>query len=277
MIVKKDIHTFNETARILLREDNFVYILPHPALRDQISNYTITFPSKALLSDNYTVIPHGCATLVFSDNRRALDGNLFGPMTKPRMVGGHANQCDMLVIIEFQPAGLSAFTGIHQKELANQIISFEIIHSALNRLISEVLERARSLDELIAHLDRILLDNVYAKCPSELKMATDMMMKSAGNISCKELAASVYYSERHLGRIFQNYFGMSIKTFSRLVRINKAIRLMQNPHYHLTYTCCETGFYDLPHFIHDFKSACGLTPQEYQNRMSDFYNAIAKF
>jgi len=277
MIVKKDIHAFHETNRILLRENDYVYILPHPALRGQISNYTVTFPSTEIISDDYTVIPHGSATLVFSYHRYAFSGNLFGPMTKPCMVGGQANQCDMLVIIEFQPAGLSALTGENQKELADRRISFEIIHSTLNRLILDALERAGSLDELIVRLDRIFIDNLYAKCPSELQIATELLRKSAGNISCKELAASVYYSERHLGRMFQTYFGMNTKTFSRLVRINKAIRLMQNTRYPLECASCETGFYDLPHFIHDFKSVCGLTPQEYRIKMSDFYNEIAKF
>lgn len=207
MIAKKDLYTFNETKRVLLRENDYIYILPHPALRDRISNYTITFPNPKILPDNYTVIPHGSATLVFFCQQGVFNGNLFGPMSRPCMVGGLANQSELLVIIEFQPAGLSAFTRIPQKELA----------------------------------------------------------------------ASVYYSERHLNRIFQNYIGMNTKTFSRLVRLNKAIRLMQNTQYQMTDTSCETGFYDLPHFIHDFKSVCGLTPQEYRNRMSDFYNEIAKF
>ncbi len=38
-----------------------------------------------------------------------------------------------------------------------------------------------------------------------------------------------------------------------------------------------TGFYDMPHFIHEFKSICGITPQKYQDNMSDFYSEIAKF
>lgn len=277
MIAKKDIHAFHQTNRILLGENDFVYILPHPALRGQISNYTVTFPSTEIISDDYTVIPHGSATLVFSYSQRELGGHLFGPMTKPCMVGGLANQSELLVIIEFQPAGFSALTGVNQKELANQTILFELIHSTLNRLIAEELERAGSLDELIARLDRILLGNVSPQYPSELQMAAEMMMKSAGSLSCKELAASVYYSERHLGRLFQYHFGMNTKTFSRLVRINKAIRLMINPSDSIDCVSRETGYYDVSHFIHDFKSVCGLTPQDYRNRMSDFYSEIAKY
>lgn len=277
MIIKKDILTFHQTDRILLRENDFVYILPHPLLRRQISNYTVTFPNKEIISDNYTVIPHGSATLVFSRGGSDLSSNLFGPLTKPCMVGRLANQYDMLLIIEFQPAGLSAFTGINQKELADQRIPFEGISSTLNSLLSEALESASDLDELIGLLDMLLLKNLYAAYPPELQIATDIMVKNAGNISCKELSSLVYYSERHLNRIFKNYLGMTTKTFSRMVRINKAIQLMQNPKCSITCASFETGFYDLPHFIHDFTSVCGMTPQEYRNNMSDFYNEIAKF
>lgn len=277
MIVKKEIQTFSQADRILLRANDFIYILPHAALRGHISNYTITFPNKDIISDNYTIIPHGSATLVCSFDRWGLRGDLFGPITKPCFVGSLANQCDMLLIIEFQPAGLHAFTGVDQKELANQMIPFEMINSALNRWILETLESTEHLDELIARLDGLLLESLQATYPSALQMAAKRMLETGGNISCKELSASVYYSERHLNRIFEQYLGMNTKTFSRMVRINKAIRLMQNAEYNLTSTFYETGFYDLPHFIHDFKSVCGKTPQEYRNNMSDFYSEIAKF
>lgn len=79
------------------------------------------------------------------------------------------------------------------------------------------------------------------------------------------------------GCMFEQYLGMNTKTFSRMIRINKAIRLMQNPKRNITGISYETGFYDLPHFIHDFKSVCGMTPQEYRSNMSDFYSEIAKF
>lgn len=277
MIAKKDIRTFKQACRILFRESDFIYILPHPALRDHISNYTITFPNKEIISDNYTVIPHGSATLVFSYAESGFCSNLFGPITKPCMVGGLANQSDVLLIIEFQPAGLAAFTGIHQKELANRIIPYEVINSTLNRLILEVLESTDYLDELIDRLDRCLFENLHAPYPSELQIAAKMMIKSNGNISCKEVSDFVYYSQRHLNRIFDSYLGMNTKTFSRIIRINKAIRLIQNPQCSITCASCETEFYDLPHFIHDFKAICGITPQEYRNNMSNFYSEIAKF
>lgn len=41
MIARKDIRTFKDTYRILLRQQDFVYILPHPALGTWISNYNL--------------------------------------------------------------------------------------------------------------------------------------------------------------------------------------------------------------------------------------------
>lgn len=277
MIGKKDIQLFSKPHRILLRAKDFIYILPHKTLGDCISNYTITFPNRDIISDHYTVIPHGSATLVFSCDRSGLRGNLFGPLTKSCVVGGLANQCDMLLIIEFQPAGLYAFTGVNQKELTNQRIPFEMIDLRLNRLLLEILESTSHLDDLIARLDSLLLEHSCTAYPAALRIAAKMMVEATGNISCKELSESVYYSERHLNRLFEHYLGSNMKTFSRMIRINKAIRLMEHAGDNLTRTSYEMGFYDLPHFIHDFKSVCGMTPQEYRNNMSDFYSEIAKF
>ena len=277
MISKEAIKSFREIDRILVKAEDFIYILPHPELRSWISNYTITFPNKNIISDNYTVIPHGSATLVFSCNNKGIHSELFGTMTKPVIVGKKANLCNIIFIVEFQPAGLSVLTGIKQKELIDKIVLFETINLELNRLIVETLKTSGSIDELINNVNELFLLNQNNKCPNELKFSIKKIIDNIGNITVKELANEVFYSERQLNRIYEQYLGMNIKSFSRLVRVNKAIKLMYNPNNNVTDVCNLSGFYDLPHFIHDFKSVCGLTPQEYRHNMSDFYSEIAKF
>ena len=277
MITKEAIKSFREINRILVKAEDFIYILPHPELRSWISNYTITFPNKNMMSDNYTVIPHGSATLVFSCNNKGIHGELFGTMTKPVIVGKKANLCNIIFIVEFQPAGLSVLTGIKQKELIDKIVPFETINLELNRLIVETLKTSDSINELINNVNKLFLLNQNNKCPNELQFSIKKIIDNIGNITVKELANEVFYSERQLNRIYEQYLGMNIKSFSRLVRVNKAIKLMYNPNNNVTDVCNLSGFYDLPHFIHDFKSVCGLTPQEYRHNMSDFYSEIAKF
>lgn len=229
MILQKDIIDYNDNKRILLRTDDYIYLLPHQALCRWISNYTITFPNKDIMSDSYTVIPHGSATLVFSFDYKGIHSDLFGPMTRSYMVGDQGNQSDLLLIIEFQPAGLHAFTGITQKELVDSKFPFELINKLLNKSMEKILYSTRSIYELITAIDSLFLSNMLIAGPSELQLAIQLIIRNMGNISHVELYGSVYYSERHLNRIFNQYLGMNVKTFSRMVRINKAIQFLQNP------------------------------------------------
>jgi len=230
------------------------------------------------MSSKYAVIPHGCATLVFSFDGKEIFGNLFGPATKPACVGAEANRYQMLFIVEFQPAGYYAFSGMPQNELTDRIIPFETINPTLNALIVQQIETAANTHTLITEIDRLFL--AYLKTAfyrDEFSVANRMIVNSGGLISVKELSQNACYSERHLSRIFGEYMGVNIKSFSRLVRVNKAIRLLQKPMNSITKAYLQTGYYDMPHFIHDFKSICGITPQEYRDKLSDFYSEIAKF
>ena len=193
------------------------------------------------------------------------------------MIGRQANQNDMLFIIEFQPAGLHAYTGVDQRELSDQTLPFSFINPVLNKKIMETLDSVHSMHELVIHIDHILLSCLPLTRPGELHLSVESIIKNSGNISVKELSEAVYYSERHLNRIFSRYLGMNTKTFSRLVRINKAVRLLQNPGTSISSVCYSAGFYDLSHFIHDFKDVTGITPLDYRHKMSDFYSEIAKF
>lgn len=277
MITKDDLRFYREPHRVLEKGEDYMYLLPHPALRDWISNYTVTFPGSDMISNHYTVIPHGCATLVCSCDETGMSSRLFGPATAACSVGEQANQAEMLFIIEFQPAGLYAFIAVPQKELSDRAFSPSDLSFGLDKRIIENIEKARSAYEMIRDIDSLLLTNIKASLSPELHFSVQNIIQNMGSLSVKELSDTVYYSQRHLNRLFSQCIGMNTKTFSRLVRINSAIRLLHNPQNSITNACNLSGFYDLPHFIHDFKSVCGISPQEYRREMSDFYSEIAKF
>ncbi len=278
MLTKDSIKNYMNFNRVLYRGVDFIYIQPHSELRNFISNYTITFPSDGMMSDNYAVVPHGSATLVLSCSNSKIQGNLFGPITKPSYVGKSANNFKLLFIVEFQPAGYYAFSGMPQKEITDCIIDFEDVNPALNRLIVNELETSLSIHNLIAKIDRLFLAHLKGSFyRQEFSQANHLILTSGGILSVKELSHTVFFSERHLGRLFDEYMGVGMKSFSRLVRVNKSIRLLRRHDYSLTQVFMETGFYDTPHFINDFKAICGITPQAYRDNMSDFYSEIAKF
>ncbi|HBG1233486.1 helix-turn-helix domain-containing protein [Clostridioides difficile] len=277
MLKKESIHFINKNRSLIVCEDNFVYLLPCMQLKNWISNFTISFPNQTIISDNYTIIPHGSVTLVFFYDAAGLHSLLFGPTTKPKTVGNIANRCDVILIIEFQPAGFFPLIGIQQSELIDKVVPFSIINTSLDLEIKKIFNESLSIDKLILKLEELLISNIKIEYSYEFILAIQLIIQNSGNISSQEISKKVFYSSRHLNRLFNQYLGLSMKSFSRLVRINKSIKLLNNNKTSLMYICNELGFYDIPHFIKDFKIVCGITPQKYRANMSDFYSEIAKF
>ena len=277
MLKKESIHFINKNRSLIVCEDNFVYLLPCMQLKNWISNFTISFPNQTIISDNYTIIPHGSVTLVFFYDATGLHSLLFGPTTKPKTVGNIANRCDVILIIEFQPAGFFPLIGIQQSELIDKVVPFYIINTSLDLEIKKIFNESLSIDKLILKLEELLISNIKIEYSYEFILAIQLIIQNSGNISSQEISKKVFYSSRHLNRLFNQYLGLSMKSFSRLVRINKSIKLLNNNKTSLMSICNELGFYDIPHFIKDFKIVCGITPQKYRANMSDFYSEIAKF
>jgi len=277
MVSKEHMWIFEIKDRMLLKANDFICMLPHPYLRAYVSNYNITFPTKSLMSDNFTVMPCGCATISVEKGSSGLNVDLHGPITKSYTVGSQANQLEMMVSIEFKPSGLYAFVGTYQSELTDRTFALETLDKTFSRLISETVEKSDNINDLVIGLDSLLLTNMRIAYRPELMMALDEIKKSIGNITVKQLSGNANYSERQLNRIFNQFVGSSTKSFSRLIRINSTFRMLKKHNYSLTYISDVAGFHDLSHFIHDFKLVCGVTPQEYRDNMSDFYNNTIRF
>lgn len=262
---------------MLLRTEEFICLRPPMSLSAYISNINITFPTKNIMSDSFTAIPCGCASLAVEMDRSRSFAKLEGPATKPVVVGSRANELDMLVTIEFRPAGLYALTGISQSELVDESIPFAAVDSRLSKLLCEVVEKSGSAEALVAGLDVLLLRNMDAGSNPQLQAALGHIIGSAGSTAVKDLSGDVYYSERHLNRIFKRYVGVSAKSLSRIVRINNAFRLLKKPSASVAIVSDLLGFHDRSHFIRDFRAVSGITPQEFRSNMSDFYINPTKF
>ena len=228
------------------------------------------------MPDGFTIMPSGCSTLTIAIDSSHLWIDLDGPTTKPYRVCNQADQPEILMTIEFKPAGLYALTGITQSELTDLTIPFEAVNPKLTKLISDIVEKAESIHALVSNLDMLLLENMYAAYHPQLKLTLQNIFDCAGNMTIKKLSDEIHYSERQLNRIFKQHVGVSAKPFSRLIRINNTFRLLKK-YNHLTVVSDMAGFHDLSHFIRDFKLVCGMTPQEYRNNMSDFYINPTKF
>lgn len=277
MINKSSLMHISENRELLIHDENFAYLLPCEKLKNIISNFTITFPNSTIISDDYTIMPHGSVTLVLFYYNTELHSLLFGPTTKSVKVGNIANKCNTIFIIEFQPAGFYPLKKITQNDLTDKIIPFSMIDHSLNTAMEEIFKTSLSVDELLFQFEEIILQSILFQYPKELALAIKTIIQMEGVITSADLSEKTFYCPRHLNRLFNLHIGMSIKSFSRLVRINKSFQLLNENANTLDMVCEKLGYYDVSHFVKDFKIVCNITPQQYRTHMSDFYSEIAKF
>lgn len=268
MIAKESIKAYKQPS--LIRDENTLIVAPHELLRPFIANYTFTNPQS--MPEQQTVLPSVSSTLVYSVGSNCFVNGLRGVNTKPTQIADYARRFDFMFLIEFHSAGLYPFVKIDQNQLLNGAFSFEDLSKSINQQITHAYMGSDSIDKLKHSLDYIFLSNLddTAINPA-LTFAMKAIMSKSGLVSSKELAGEVYYSEKQLNRLFHRHIGAGIKTFSRIVRMKRAVELLKNP-IGLSQLAEMTGHYDPSHFIHDFKDVYDITPTEYVDKMSIFYN-----
>lgn len=258
----------------LSRGDAFLYMSPIEPLLPYIANYTISCPTVDSMPDAYTILPTASTTLVYAIAGGRVVSGLRGVNTRAVSVGAYAKRQDMLVLIEFHPGGLYPFTGVPQRLLLDRSEAFHCVDGALDNEIAEAIDAADDIASLLDALNSIFLSRLYNAYPMEIAHHAMMrLIETGGRLQASILAKEMHYSEKQLTRLFSEHIGAGIKTFSRIVRVNRAMRLMEQQAQGFAHIATEAGYFDHAHFIHDFKALCGITPSAFMDqRMSVFYN-----
>ena len=84
-------------------------------------------------------------------------------------------------------------------------------------------------------------------------------------LAIKEVAEHVHMSLKHFGRVFKKQVGLRPKAYLRLIRVEKAKKLLTDSDMKVTGIALDVGYADLRHFERDFKKVVGLLPMEYRS------------
>lgn len=270
MITVKNIKQYREDT--INNGDSYLYIPPHTLLRPYISHYCISFPTPQTMSDKYTVLPSASSVLGIFVNGGQINSFYSGTNTKPEVVGAHANKHELLLLVKFRAGGFFSFYGFNQNELADFSLDLCCIDKTLAHEIEHGLIKSERIEDLVATLDLIFMSRLKDKDSDYITAAIRRIIARNKNITARELRADFFYSENHIRRLFLQRIGVPTKKFSRIVRINYALRLLQENSADFSNIVEKAGFFDQSHFIHEFKDIFCLTPREYIKNMVAFYN-----
>ena len=77
------------------------------------------------------------------------------------------------------------------------------------------------------------------------------------------LAAAAGWSEKHFLERFREQVGQAPKTMGRIIRFNRALKLLKRPGVTLADVVFEAGYYDQPHMNRDFRQFSGSPPTDF--------------
>ena len=97
-----------------------------------------------------------------------------------------------------------------------------------------------------------------------------LIYRTDGNITVGELEQTLFFSRRHLTRVFGQYIGMDIKSFCRTARFQSVLNdLNLERRMLLTDIAQNHGYYDQTHFQKEFKKFALLTPKVYVKTLEE--------
>jgi len=267
----------------------FRQILPIPPLQAIVECLWTLESDGAPPGEIEPVLPDGCPELVmqFGDRfeRLSTDGTaerqsdlLFaGQLTGQialRPMGAVAT-----LGIRFRPGSAATILHMPQSGLVGTTPGVDVLDQKLYRGLSKIKDTAASLDEAVIAVQRYLCGRLDSHwIDPRVLAAVAFVQRRGGQIAIELLARHVGTTRRHLERRFDSLVGISPKRLARIVRFQRALRMLnarpERPDPRSTRperpglpsgvrAAIECGYADQPHFIRDFTELAGCAPGEH--------------
>ncbi|WP_410670838.1 helix-turn-helix domain-containing protein [Amycolatopsis sp. cmx-4-68] len=235
---------------------------PHPVVRPLVTRY-VGYADDAVTLPVHRGLPSRHVTLVISlagpvrMAGRSLQALVGGLHTRAVLIRQDRTQEGLQ--LELDPLGLRTLFGVTAAELSGEVA--DLADFGLGSLP----DRLRELPTWAQRFS--LLDDVLAARaadpvapPPELGEAWRRMRGADGRVRVADLAGEVGWSRRHLGERFRAELGLAPKQAARVLRFERAARLLRRGHTDLAALAVECGFYDQAHLTNEWRAFAGCTP-----------------
>jgi AraC-like DNA-binding protein len=165
------------------------------------------------------------------------------------------------VAFELTPLGCRSLLGLPAREIWNASLELEELAGPLGVELWERLQLAPGWPERFA-----ICDEVLARLASDrrvepaLERSWWLLTESAGTVAVADLARTVGWTRQHFARRFAGEFGLSPKLAARVVRFDRARRMLQAPFLSIAQVAQACGYYDQAHLTRDFRELAGVSP-----------------
>jgi AraC-like DNA-binding protein len=180
--------------------------------------------------------------------------------------------------VHFKPGGAFAVLGLPAREFTNLHVDLRTIWGPAATTLRE---RLCALSRPLARFQ--LLEHALLQRLSELphrhtgvRVGLDVLTRTHGRAKVYEIANAVGLTPRRYNKVFTAEVGLTPKLFGRVQRFQHVVALSRNPtKVEWAQLALECGYFDQSHLIHEFVEFSGVTPAEFQQRLTAFDRAGA--
>lgn len=256
------------TATPFKHNASYMELAPCPALRPYIRCFWGSTEPVASSDAPGLVIPDTCMDIIFRlDYTRqtivgsfcAMDERAYLPRDR------HADRTvTSTFAIRFYAWTASLFTEHPLTGSKNQVFAVGDFFSALEKELKPMLMSVASLNQRAEIASRYLMRRLDEhRMNSTLMNAVHQIICARGAMKIADLAARNAVSRKRLERVFDEYMGLSPKSFSSLTRYQLLWQeLCFGQHHDMLDLVEKYGYFDQSHLLNDFKHHHTLTPSQ---------------
>jgi AraC-like DNA-binding protein len=196
-----------------------------------------------------------------SQGPRAYGCVISGLSASPALIAHDGNQEG--VAIELTPLGSRTLLGMPAGEIWDLSLELSELAGPIGVELWERLQVAGSWEQRFQTCDEVLGRMAGpGQVAADLCRCWNLLVASAGRLPVTELAAETGWSRQHLGRRFRQEFGLSPKLAARVVRFDRARRMLQSvpPYVSISQVAAACGYFDQSHLCRDFAELAGCSP-----------------
>lgn len=215
-------------------------------------------------ADQMFVFPDGCLDIVICCHPVHPSANVCGSLIHRRQGLFIRSGCDYFTI-RFLPGYAEPFLKYPTNEFTEKEIPVEAVLPHAAQLL-EIVSASKTFAERIEAFTQYYRQYYpyELEAPELVTYAVEKIIASRGMTHVNDLAAETGYSSRYLLNIFQRHLGVSPKLFSRIIRFQSVLHMLNQPDKEKALAqILELGYFDQNHFIKEFKEFGAETPRKY--------------
>jgi AraC-like DNA-binding protein len=169
-----------------------------------------------------------------------------------------------MVGIKFKPLAPAQLFGLKMADYTDTVHDLKVV---VGEKLSSLENKLRTTKEH-ALMIKAIEDELMTIVPFQPNenvndLAVRLIFSTHGVISVAAICGQINTNERKLQRLFNTWIGLSPKFFARVIRFSYIFQLAQEKKLSWSEVGLESGFYDQPHFIRNFKAFTGEDPTRY--------------